>query len=57
MTAVEVAVKALIDLTNDKDAPASVRCEAAATLLVRDYEGGLIFASYDEQGQFQKAAA
>lgn len=51
MTAVEIAVKALVDLSQNMDADPSVRCSAAQALLVRDFEGVLAFAGYDEQGQ------
>lgn len=51
MTAVEIAVKALIELSNDKSADASVRCSAASNLLARNIDGELVFAGYDESGQ------
>lgn len=51
MTAVEVAVKTLIDLCHDKNADEGVRCHAAQTLLARQIEGDLVFAAYDDQGQ------
>lgn len=51
MTAVEVAVKALIDITHDENADASVRCSAAQALLARSIEGDLVFAAYDDEGK------
>jgi hypothetical protein len=51
MTAVEVAVKALIELSHDTNADASVRCAAASNLLARNIDGELVFVGYDEQGQ------
>lgn len=51
MTAVEIAVKALVGIINEKEADASVRCSAAQALLVRDFEGVLAFAGYDETGK------
>ena len=51
MTAVEIAVKALIDITQEKEADASVRCSAAQALVSRDFEGAFAFADYDESGQ------
>lgn len=51
MNAVEIAVKALIDITQEDDAPASVRCDAAQALVTRDFEGVFAFADYNEQGQ------
>ena len=50
MTAVEIAVKALIDLAASNEVDPEVRCNAANALLAMRMDGDLVFAGYDKSG-------